>query len=281
MQLITKQVPDNFNLFCFGDLHKGSVLHYDAGVEKLKNMMHSEYDGCRSNLGVNHGDNCEAICIDDKRYQKDTTIYDSVLSEMDAVIDDLKPISHMLVCGLDGNHELKLWRVLGNLSARIYKELQVPFGTYTARITYQFSNGNYFKHFATHGARSISSTADDAKRRQANMQLQLKRHLKFKSQTCALATEGHTHKLIVCKPDSELYLDDDGENITQHYTQPATNGYTHHEQIYFANTGSFMKLYEIGVSGYAERFGYDPIELGFIIAKIRDQKIVDVDKVVL
>jgi len=35
------------------------------------------------------------------------------------------------------------------------------------------------------------------------------------------------------------------------------------------------------VSGYAEIGGYDPIELGFCIAKIRNRKLVDVEKVIL
>ena len=42
-----------------------------------------------------------------------------------------------------------------------------------------------------------------------------------------------------------------------------------------------MKLYELGVSGYAERFGYDPIELGFVIVRVRDKQIVDIDKIVI
>jgi hypothetical protein len=281
MQLITKQVPDNFNLYCFGDLHKGSILHYDDGVQHLIDSIKTPYEGCKNNLAVNHGDNCEAICMDDPRYQRDTTLYDSVLAEADAVVKTLKPISKHMVCGLDGNHELKLWRTFGNLSQRIYNELNVPFGTYTARITYTFKDGSVLKHFATHGARSINSSADDAKRRLATMQLILKRLLKFKSQTCALATMGHTHKLLVCAPDPELYLDDDGAHITQHYTSPHHSGYIHHEQKWFANTGSFMKLYEMGVSGYAERFGYDPNELGYIIAMIRDRQLIDVRKVVV
>ena len=49
----------------------------------------------------------------------------------------------------------------------------------------------------------------------------------------------------------------------------------------YVNTGSFYKLYEYGISGYAERAGYDPIELGFTIAKVRNGKLIGVDKIVI
>jgi hypothetical protein len=229
---------------------------------------------------VCHGDCIEAICTDDPRYQRESTTQDSIFLQIKDAVKQMDGIKDQIICLLEGNHETKLHR-FGSIGEELAEQLDVPFGTYTARITYQFSDGTFFKHFATHGARSISSTADDTKRRNTNMRLQLKRHLKMKSHTCALATEGHTHKLIVCEPDSELYLDDNGLEMTQHYTQPTQGGYSHHEQRWFGNTGSFMKLYELGVSGYAERFGYDPIELGFLVARIRNKQIVGLDKVVV
>jgi len=36
-----------------------------------------------------------------------------------------------------------------------------------------------------------------------------------------------------------------------------------------------------GVSGYAERFGYDPVELGFAIAIVRGGIIQDVRKIII
>ena len=56
-------------------------------------------------------------------------------------------------------------------------------------------------------------------------------------------------------------------------------GYIHPDHRWYVSAGSFLKLYEEGVSGYAEIGEYDPVELGFAIARVRNQKIVWVDKV--
>lgn len=114
------------------------------------------------------------------------------------------------------------------------------------------------------------------------MELILKRHLKHKFGDCLLMSMGHTHKLLICSPNPELYLTDDGSQITQKYTRSdKADGYIHPDHRWYINTGSFLKLYGDGVSGYAERAGYDPVELGFIVVMVRDRKIVDVRKVTL
>jgi hypothetical protein len=282
MQLITKQVPNDFNLFCFGDMHIGSVLYFNKAFAKMKAMMHRSYENCKENIAVCHGDCIEAICIDDPRYTSDSTIENSIFNQIKMAVKQMEGIKDQIVCLLEGNHETKLHR-FGSIGSEIAEKLDVKFGTYTARITYQFADGTFFKHFATHGSRAVSSNAKTAKQRRENMENRLRLLLSEKSQTCALATMGHTHKLMRCPPEQQLYMDDNGSELTQHYTAPDTvrTGYVDLEQRWFANTGSFMKLYELGVSGYAERFGYDPIELGFIIVKVRNKQIVDIDKVVV
>ena len=51
---------------------------------------------------------------------------------------------------------------------------------------------------------------------------------------------------------------------------------------WYCNTGSFLGTYgPDGISGYAERFGYDPVELGYLIAEIRDGIIKDIKKVII
>ena len=111
-------------------------------------------------------------------------------------------------------------------------------------------------------------------------QLVLKRHLKFKAGDCAVMIKHHTHKLLVCKPESEVYLVDDGEQIRQAYTGWGQDEpYIHPDARWYGNGGSFMKLYIDGITGYAERAEYDPVELGFLVLKVRDRKIVSLDPV--
>ncbi len=59
MKLITKILPSNHNIFHFGDLHDGSILSSEKGWNTLINLMHSKYDGCSNNYGVDGGDMIE------------------------------------------------------------------------------------------------------------------------------------------------------------------------------------------------------------------------------
>ena len=62
--------------------------------------------------------------------------------------------------------------------------------------------------------------------------------------------------------------------LIQHYTGYDQNApYIHPDNRWYVNTGSFCRLYVEGVSGYAERAGYDPMEIGFPVLRVRDGKI--------
>ena len=83
---------------------------------------------------------------------------------------------------------------------------------------------------------------------------------------------------MVLSPQEQLYLrrDEKGE-IEQKYTYTKkTDGYIHPDFKWYVNTGAFYKLYEDGVSSYAEIAEYDPIQLGFAVALVRGGKLVDV-----
>jgi hypothetical protein len=286
MRLFTREMPDDFNIFAFGDRHRGNLLFYAPGWEALIDMMHKPYRGVAAskNFGIDHGDTVEAICVDDRRFDLDTIDKDMVppLVQADTVAAELKPIAKKILCILQGNHEYTLSK-FGDLTDYICKQTGIPYGTNTAKLSFVAKDGTLiYKHFCTHGRKSISSTADDPRRRRVNMELILKRHLKHKAGDCLVMSKGHTHKLLVCKPESDLYLTDDGKQIKQVYTtSEQTDGYIHPDHRYFVNTGSFLKLYGDDVSGYAERAEYDPVELGFCIVIVRDRKVVDVERVVV
>lgn len=289
MKLLKKILPPEFNLFCMGDAHEGTVLFYRNGFEEFIDMVQSPmFDlPAHRNFVVDHGDGIEAITVDDKRFDLKTTDKKrgTPFLQADKQCERLKPIRKKILCKLQGNHEAALMK-FSDLAEYMCDKLMIPYGTAAAKITYVRVHNKkeqlMFKHFCTHGRKSITSTADDPLRRRVNMELILKRHLKFKAGDCLLMTKGHTHKLLTCFPDRELYLTDDGDRIIQQYTSSEhTDEYVHPDHRYYANTGSFLKLYGDGVSGYAERFEYDPVELGFIVVLVRDMKIVDMRKIVL
>lgn len=244
--------------------------------------MHSEYDGCSNNYGIEVGDDIEAIMADDPRFSEEKLTEPLPLAQITKAVKDREPIKHMMLVKLMGNHERKLWR-FGNIMEEICKRLDVPYGTYTAKVTIQDSKGNLmYKTYATHGYKSITSTADDPKRRRTNMELILKRHLKFKAADCAVMVKGHSHKLLVCKPEPELYIYDDGKKIRQSHTGWGQNEeYIHPDARWYGNTGSFLRLFGKDVSGYAEMFELDPVELGFLILKVRNKKIVALEPYII
>jgi len=284
LKIITKKLPSNHNLFLFGDDHIGTTLRHRKGFEKLLHMMNSEYEGCNNNFGVHHGDFMDAITIDDRRFYPETTEDIIPMKQLEYAINLYQPIKHKLLVILEGNHPLKLWR-FGKLTEMLCNSLGVTYGTWTAKLNIRTTRSQLmYKSFHTHGRKSITSTADDPKRRIVNQRLILKRQLKFKMGDAILQCKGHAHKLIICGPEPDLYLTDDGEKIHHHHTMDEvdqTDTCIHPDHRYYICTGSFLKLYGENVSGYAEIGEYDPIELGFAIAKVRNRKLVGVDSVYL
>ena len=278
MKLLTKNLPDDHNIFHFGDLHNGSALSSIKGWNKFIEVINSPYDGCSNNYGIEGGDDIEAIMVDDKRFSPDNLKQPLPLAQIEQAIKIRQPIKDKLLFKLMGNHERKLWR-FGDITEKICQDLGVDYGTYTAKITIKDKNGKLmYKIYETHGFKNITSTADDPKRRKVTMQLILKRHLKFKAGDCAVMVKHHTHKLIVCKPESDLYLTDNGQNIQQNYTSWGQNvDYIHPDARWYGSAGSFLKLHGKDMSGYAEIMEYDPVELGFLVLKVRDRKIVGLE----
>ena len=282
MKLLTVHLPDDHNLFFFGDAHHDSPMSSESGWETLCNMMHSEYDGCKNNYGAEGGDDIEAINPDDGRYSEELMKTPLPLAQMRHAVERRKSIAPMMLYKLKGNHEEHHW-AFGDIMEQMCLDLGVPYGTWTTKMTVTDKRGKLmYKTFDEHGRKQVSSSSDDPKRRRVNMQLILKRHLKYKAGDCAVMIKHHTHKLLVCKPESEVYLTDDGNHIHQSYTGWGQNEpYIHPDARWYGNAGSFLKLYIDGITGYAERAEYDPVELGFLVLKVRDRKIISLDPVYL
>jgi hypothetical protein len=102
---------------------------------------------------------------------------------------------------------------------------------------------------------------------------------------CIVQAKAHSHKLIVCEPETSLYLYDDGKKVKSSYTGAGEGSrrFIPPDARWYLNTGSFYRLYgdEPGISGYAEMAEYAPVELGYTIIECRDGKVVNVRKVVV
>jgi hypothetical protein len=304
---------EDMNLFLFGDDHEGNLNRHATGFDMMVDMINSPFDGLppSHNRALDHGDFIEGIHVTDPRYQMDmTTIYEEEVNsdvefnrsqiatkqmvkkmnidkQVDAGVKNRMGIRDKMLMMLDGNHPWKLQKY-GDLTARACKDLGINFGSYTAHITYKakrlFGPGEpfyLFNHFAGHGWRSVNSRVDPPERAKVNMQIQLKNNLKDMAGDTLVMSMGHTHKLIYKPPVSQLYIQGEGAEVVQRYTGPRKlTGFIHPDYRWFINTGSFLKLYG-PVSGYAERAGYSPNELGFAVLLIRGGKVAGVKRVVL
>lgn len=295
MQIIRKKVPYNFNLFLVGDQHIGTILSNTPGWIDMVHMVNSEIDGVKTNYVVDHGDALEAIDTTDKRFDMMTIgredengniitdmRYSQILRQAQQAVLDRQEIRKNLITILKGNHEHKLLRYGGFIEDYICERLNVQYGTYSCVIEYVDRNDNLmFKHYAHHGFGTIRSIAHPYKRRLTNKKISLMQKFDNKFGDCLLNSCGHTHQLLICEPEPILYMSTDGKKIKQRYTKPSkVHGYIDPSHRWYVNTGSFLKTYGMGVDGYGERKGYDPVELGFVIVKVRDRTIQSIEKVV-
>jgi len=280
MQRITREIPLDCEIVALGDTHLGSVLCHRAGIKKVIDYIQSD----PARLWVHMGDWIEAIATDDGRYQTDTTQEPIPLKQAKDAVAMFKPVAHKCVTGLSGNHENKLHRY-GNLAQYICEQLAIPYGTYSARVGFTHDNKILFRAFLWHGPTkgAINSAAKDWEQRQANMKAALKMKLKYKYGDCAVMLIGHVHKLIKIEPTTDqLYLYDSQSGTKQGYlTARQTGQFIDPDLRWYGCTGAFLKLYEDGVSGYAELAGYDPVELGALVIEVKDGKVAGLRRMVV
>jgi hypothetical protein len=256
-------------------------------------MINSPYSGLSSsaNYGIHHGDMIEGKMIDHPHYQITGSEPSGIVAQMWKSVAHLTPIRKKMITILQGNHERSLHRV-GDITGYVCRELDIPYGTYSCRVAYVCKRTKelLFKQFATHGRRGVSSTADDIVRRKSNMQLSLKRHLRYEAGDTVLMTKGHTHKLFHLDPQPELFLTSDDGRIKQDYTSIRQNdSYIPPDLRFYVNVGAFFRKYgdelldyeldrplDSARSSYVEEGEYPPTELGFAVALVRDGEVVEV-----
>jgi len=273
MQIISVASLPDCNYYLTGDWHDGTIASSASDIEKLIITIQNDPIGRVSILG----DLIEAFWIDDPRYTQETAI-ETPLKQRKRTIERLSTIQNKIDTILMGNHERKLLNKVGDITRDICKELMVNYGTYTAKL--EFQDG--YKFYITHGSRPINSISPDPIRRKAYMEFTLKRHLEGKAGDCILMAKGHAHKLLSPEPLPQLYLVTEKGKIKQNYTKPgAKDAYIPPEHRWYCCTGSFLRTQFLGVSTYSEISEYDPVEMGYCLVRIRDKRVVSVEKVVV
>jgi len=245
----------------------------------------------RARYALHGGDAAEWRMVDHPYYDPRTVTGSTPQMQRDKVIEDFSPIKSRLMVMLEGNHEYGLQRwgcmteeLCSGLSTS--KHTVIP-GTHAAVIQIHDKKGLMYKIFATHGAGTLSSNAKDWEQQQANMKAALKMKLQDLMGDCLVMGMWHTHRLLIVPPSERLYLMSESEKIKQHYLhkevakKERVTKYIPPDRRWYVNGGSFLKLYQLGVSGYAERKLYKPVELGFANIVCRDRTVVDIEKKVV
>jgi predicted phosphodiesterase len=286
MQLFERRLPSKHRLLVATCIHQGTLFQHSDGVKQL--IEETKEDNTYLAL---LGDLAEAIAPDDPRFSFDSVDpkQSTAVLQYKSLVKQFEPVKERVLFSLTGNHDMTIARKSGNLVEHLFcSQLNIPFGTYTCKTGIFDTNGNrMYKIFATHGFGQINSTLPDIRDRRRSMERALVRKLMPKAADCELNVMGHTHKLIVVKPEKELYLTDNGAVPKQHYTSerwglPYEGRYIPPNDRWYANCGSFLKLYgPMGASGYAEIAGLDPIELGYVLVMVEDGRIQNVEPRVL
>lgn len=281
MQLFCRQLPSKCRIVMFSDTHIGSLAtHYEA-IEKCVE------DIAKPNTwAVGLGDYCEAQTIDHPHFvleNADMSVPTPMRQYLKAA-DMLKPIAKKILYLNEGNHDARFARTVNLMRDVLCRELDVPFGTYTSKLSIADDKGRTrIKILTTHGFGSMGSSADDPIRVKSNLLLSLKRKLKNLAGDCHAQGCGHTHQLHVASPLHTLYLSDDGESIKKHYLDTTvTDGpYIAPDHRWYFNTGSFYKTQGLGYSTYAERFGLAPQPIGYCVVHIDGWRIQNIEEVML
>lgn len=281
MQLFTRVLPEKCEIVLLSDTHIGSSLTHYSGLRKCIDYIASE----PNRYAIILGDLCEAISTDDlKRFDMETIDKNIPIpmQQYQYWLNMFRPIADRILYINEGNHDFKHARYANFVRDVVCRELGIPWGTYSSKITIvDCKDRTRFKLYTSHGYGSLNSSADDPIRQKSNMRLSLKRKLRHKAADCVLMAIGHTHQLIVSRPESTTYLYDDGHEIHAKSTHAPQNAeYIPDNLRWYVNTGSFLKSQALGVSSYAERAGYNPNALGYIVIEV-DNDIKDVRKVIV
>lgn len=275
-----KDIPKNCEIALHGDTHYGDILCYKKGVVRFRNWLLEKPE---SRFFYHMGDAIEGIMVTDKRFDVRTNKEPVPMDQANHVIAFYKSVGKQCILWHKGNHEDTLKR-FGNLASYMASGIGAKYGTWSGITQFTVKGKQVFKVYTSHGFRgTIKSNAKDPEQQQANMAAAMKRRLSKKFGDCLVMAVGHTHLLMVVPPVQRLFLTSDSEQIHHGYLGAAegTERYIDPHSRWYVNTGSFMKMYEIGYDGYAERAGYDPVELGYAVMQVRDGRLVNIEKVVI
>jgi hypothetical protein len=220
---------------------------------------------------------------DDPRYQNTEQRKGSILEHYNEIANILRPIRNRILVALAGNHDYRSTRFGNFVKDTFCHSLKIPYGTTAAKVIVDDKQGRLqYKMFAYHPfTGSINSSSQDPIMREAVMVSQMKRKLVAQRMgDCVLQLVAHFHKALIARPFHDLYLIDDGNRIKQRYHKEADPraSFIPEDSRWYGSVPGYQRKHIMGESGYVERAGYTPVELGALRATIEAGKVSNLEK---
>lgn len=283
MEIIRRKMPQDYEMWLFGDLHLGSI---NCNREGVRGMIAEAKARKGEVFLANLGDNIEAILPSDKRWASCAIDWQNKLmtpgDQLEWLVREFGPVAEQILAWCDGNHEYKLINTL-QVGKKIAAELGVPYGGVHYKFVALDGKGRVMNKAALmHGNGSLSSMAKDPIQAKANMRAKLKHKLIATGHTdCILMVQAHTHRPVVVNPTvtDEVMLTDNGKQLKQKGRHHASQKkeYIPVECRWYGCIPSFRKLYTPSGSGaidYGEVGQYGPLKMGWLVAKYEGGELV-------
>lgn len=239
-----------YHLIPLGDIHIGNV---NADIKAFLNLVNWLHD-CDNCIWLGMGDYIDIIPVGDKRHN----IYEQAryynyygrkynLSDPQEqyllVRAILKKIKDKCIGILAGNHELKYENQGANFARLLADDLDTDYLDYASFINLHFQREGskartQYTIFAMHGFGGGRKTGSKVNRVEDLAQY-------FDADIYLM---GHTHDLFVTR-EIRLY---------------ASRGKIRERKLIFANTGTFLRTYNMGNTSYGEMRAYKPTKIGVV-----------------
>ena len=286
MELISREMPANYDLYDLSDLHLGSPNVNTKAIKKtFQKILKKE-----NRFVIIKGDIIDCIPVTDRRFNV-TSLEDRVVltlqDQAEMALEYLEPIKDRLLTLHVGNHE---HLVINQFDFVKYwcDALGVPWGGAISKFIHLKDGKPMWRGLFAHGNGSLNSVAKDAIQRKANMKAALKRKMEGLTSNVIVCSMGHTHKLLVCEPtySDQVHVYDDGKTLKQTYRVHTDQSadIIDPEARWFVNTGSFLRTFSQPGKrqiSYSEMAMYSPVELGYVVHKIRGHQFIKAKKVVV
>lgn len=276
MRILTAVLPEDCDIALLSDDHNGLISRCDQAVAGVLDWV-----GKKKNRRFAHlGDAFEARCIHHKFFDLDNTKIPIPQQQIKQEAYEFRHVAPKCIAWLMGNHEWGQSTVM-DMTMSVLETLGIPdvYGGLACKVHLVTEKGEPIgKLYLQHKTRGrFVSNAKDHEQRSANIKASVKMSLLNKACDCHVMACGHAHQVVVVPPSHILGVNDTGGNLGQVYLDdilPAADAqYIDPNQRWYACTGSFLQTSVLGIETYAERAGYDPVEIGWVVLEIRDGKI--------